>query len=569
MKQNYQETNKDIQLDNYFREGLQNIQPEYQEELWQNLETQLDNIDLPQISEEDIDGFVHQKLSNITPTYQENAWNKLEKELDIVEKANLENDKAFDNLVKSELLSINPSYQENVWNELERQLNNIDNPDNPEDAEFDNLVKSELLAVEPFFQEGAWNELEKKLSAVEKPSQKPVFQLRNWQKIAAVLILSILGAMTVFVTQNSFNKQEDLSTQNKNTEIKQEHKEFENNQKDNIDNNNQSLATNEDKSTIEDKENLEEPKYVSNNSGSGNNISKQNTGSIHTFPSQNKIANSLLNTDVDNTNNNIHINKNLHNSLNTFSDYNIKNLKAILLEEQNNIITNLDLIDDSLLPTSKPYKNIQYFIGAGFGNQTNMSKMAENLNNALSYGITNEIRYKNKFALSLGAFYSFIDFSYQNGFQEPVTSNVDNFIDEIEYIPEAQIFQEINVASDILEIPLELKYFINNNSKYKVFTSIGTSSYVFLRQQFTYNLDFTNQLWAEGYQHTAVVKDVSKGIGAYPFSHFNLSLGIESQIHKNYSLILQPHYIFAMKKIGLEQIYQDTLGLRILILFKS
>lgn len=566
MKQNYQEDKEHIEFDNYFQEKLQGIKPEYQESLWETLESKLDNNAFTQIDNNKVDDFVRQKLSSISPSYQEAAWDNLEKQLDIVENQNIRQDKAFDNLIKQELLILNPIFQESAWDNLEKQLDSIENPLTPEDAEFDNLIKQELSTISPSYQESVWEQLEEKLDNTDKPAKTPIFKLQNWVKVAAIILL-FLSSILLFITTKNYFSNDKSKVSNQKIKINNSEK----NISDSDDNANKKQEYTENNEEL-GKKNNKETEYTTDNSGnnnitnnnnyvSGNNTNKPNTNSI------------IATTNTDNTNTQPDININTNKPNNTKIDNNVvfvkqevNNLTSLsnMIEEENTY-QKIDIKPDTLaLP--KLYTNFKYLILAGFEQQINMTRMASNSNHTLAYGISNEIRYKDRIALNAGVFYSLVDFSYKNGFNEPVTDEAGNFIDEIEYLPQTHTFNDIRVQSDVLTIPLELKYFINKKSKHKIFANIGSSSHIYLKQHFTYNLNFESQIWANESQ--AIVKDVSKQVGFYPFSHLNLSIGLENHINKKYALIIQPYYKAALGRLGLEQIFQDTFGIRALILFK-
>jgi hypothetical protein len=128
----------------------------------------------------------------------------------------------------------------------------------------------------------------------------------------------------------------------------------------------------------------------------------------------------------------------------------------------------------------------------------------------------------------------------------------------------AGIYEGTQVSVKALEIPLEVRYYWQINTRWQVFINGGINSSIYTQQ--TFKNDFgaaemiRDVLGNEIYLAELDVKDTQWR--AYWFSHLNLGAGVGWRINAKNSLQINPTFQIPVRLIGLEQSYFSTFGLR-------
>ncbi|MCU0325618.1 MAG: PorT family protein, partial [Spirosomaceae bacterium] len=119
-------------------------------------------------------------------------------------------------------------------------------------------------------------------------------------------------------------------------------------------------------------------------------------------------------------------------------------------------------------------------------------------------------------------------------------------------MPETPLL-EINATCDMLDIPLNIRYDITQNSTSRIFASAGFTSYVMLKEKYKYN-------YANNYDPSIKWKEWEGSTGAYPFSISNLSVGYERQIFRKVSLQVEPFVKIPLGQVGFGKVRLVTTG---------
>ena len=104
----------------------------------------------------------------------------------------------------------------------------------------------------------------------------------------------------------------------------------------------------------------------------------------------------------------------------------------------------------------------------------------------------------------------------------------------------------------IIEIPLNLRYDLIQNNRFRVFAGAGMSSYHMQNEKYVYNYA----------PHTYNIKwkDYETKTGWYLLSHVNLSAGYEHRISNKLSLLAEPYVKIPIKKVGYGKVDLFTAG---------
>lgn len=156
-------------------------------------------------------------------------------------------------------------------------------------------------------------------------------------------------------------------------------------------------------------------------------------------------------------------------------------------------------------------------------------------------GVLAEYRFNNRWSVNTGVIRSM---KYYDAYPEDYTW--------IWKMPETPLL-EINATCDMLDIPLNIRYDITQNSTSRIFASAGFTSYVMLNEKYKYN-------YANNYDPSIKWKEWEGSTGAYPFSITNLSVGFERQIFRKVSLQVEPFVKIPLGQVGFGKVRLVTTG---------
>lgn len=104
----------------------------------------------------------------------------------------------------------------------------------------------------------------------------------------------------------------------------------------------------------------------------------------------------------------------------------------------------------------------------------------------------------------------------------------------------------------VIEIPLNLRYDLIQNNRFRIFAGAGTSSYYMQNEKYVYNYR----------PHTYNIKwyETETKTGWFLLSHINLSAGYEHRISNKLSLLAEPYVKIPIKKVGYGKVDLFTAG---------
>ncbi|MCA6074554.1 outer membrane beta-barrel protein [Fulvivirga sedimenti] len=111
-----------------------------------------------------------------------------------------------------------------------------------------------------------------------------------------------------------------------------------------------------------------------------------------------------------------------------------------------------------------------------------------------------------------------------------------------DYYTDGMIPDEVRAVCGILDLPINLNFIINPDSKIRFFIGAGISNYFILNEDYKYDFSVPNYYGSEGWETT---ENSSAWLG-----YFNGSFGVESTIGRNLSLRLEPYAKIPMKQVG-------------------
>jgi hypothetical protein len=118
----------------------------------------------------------------------------------------------------------------------------------------------------------------------------------------------------------------------------------------------------------------------------------------------------------------------------------------------------------------------------------------------------------------------------------------------------ASKLMEIGANCKMLDIPINLRYDIVANTKTRIFTSAGLTSYNMRNE--TYHYDYEDNTNPNLKRH-----NWSGKTGTYKMSNLNLSVGFEKQISKSFTMQVEPFVKSPLKSIGFGKVPLITYGL--------
>ncbi|WP_057936025.1 hypothetical protein [Algoriphagus resistens] len=154
-------------------------------------------------------------------------------------------------------------------------------------------------------------------------------------------------------------------------------------------------------------------------------------------------------------------------------------------------------------------------------------------------GIGAEYFLRPRISVSSGVFYSFKPYSTEGGYQSGYGDQPDRVIGEC----------------DILDIPLNLRFYPLEGKLQRVFASVGLSSYLMLKEH--YELEYKDT--GTGYPYTHEI-DV-KGANNHFFGVANFSIGYERKLAKQLSIQVEPYFKVPLNGVGEGDISLKSTGL--------
>ena len=160
-----------------------------------------------------------------------------------------------------------------------------------------------------------------------------------------------------------------------------------------------------------------------------------------------------------------------------------------------------------------------------------------------SLGLTGQYNISKRWAVSTGLVYTKKHYTAAGEDYHPPKHYWTYYVD----------LDKVSGNCEMFEIPLNLRYNINLNTKSQWFASAGISSYLMKNQNYTYFYKFMGQYnerdWKNG-------SDTS-----HLFSILNLSAGFEKSISKNLSLQAEPYVKLPLSGIGYGHMDINSYGL--------
>ena len=160
-----------------------------------------------------------------------------------------------------------------------------------------------------------------------------------------------------------------------------------------------------------------------------------------------------------------------------------------------------------------------------------------------SLGLTGQYNISKRWAVSTGLIYTKKQYSAMGEDYHPPKHYWTYYVD----------LDKLSGNCEMLEIPINLRYNINLNTKSQWFASAGISSYLMKNQNYTYFYKFMGQYNERDWTNS---RDTS-----HLFSILNLSAGFERSIGKNLSLQAEPYVKLPLSGIGYGQMDINSYGL--------
>lgn len=225
---------------------------------------------------------------------------------------------------------------------------------------------------------------------------------------------------------------------------------------------------------------------------------------------------------------------------------------------------------------NKETSKIYWSTGLTGGMEIDKINLAEGLFAHPNIGITQELDFANSpFRISVSALYSRKHYKF-NQISSPNTDNITNTITQNLETKTNQFvdIQQINViqsdrgtindegdllvnevTSEIVELPIEIKYFINP----RLFIGAGWSSYLFMNQEFGFDPNIGTGFSVDTQE--AQNKNLYSGLLMF-------SGGFETTLSPRLRLQMQAYYKYPLVAVGVEKANIQSFGIRSNILFR-
>ncbi len=174
-------------------------------------------------------------------------------------------------------------------------------------------------------------------------------------------------------------------------------------------------------------------------------------------------------------------------------------------------------------------------LGIGLSPDMNSTGMGETWQVSGEIGLQVFYAINSQWSLNTGLFYSNKRYLASGDQYNPPEGYWDYFTDGM--IPE-----EVRAVCGIMDLPINLNFTVNPDSKIRFFIGTGISNYFILNEDYKYSFNDPNYYGSEGWQTT---ENSSAWLG-----YINGSIGIESFIGKDWSLRVEPYAKIPIKKVG-------------------
>ena len=125
-----------------------------------------------------------------------------------------------------------------------------------------------------------------------------------------------------------------------------------------------------------------------------------------------------------------------------------------------------------------------------------------------------------------------------------------------------------NVNLDLVEgdclmfdIPINIRYDLNQNNKQRVYVSTGLSSYLMKKEDYHYYYQYTNG--SPGYRQRSISSKERHWLGI-----LNLSAGFEKNINHKFSVQAEPYLKIPLKGVGYGNIQLNSYGVYFSLKYK-
>ncbi|MCS6822140.1 MAG: PorT family protein [Microscillaceae bacterium] len=539
---------------------------------------------------------IQDKLSQIQPPFEPEAWGALEAKLFALAQEIENAQKGIDNLFAEKLAQLSPEYEPSAWEAFEQKLA-------LENAELDAFFAEKLAQLAPEYEPSAWQALEAKLfeTTTEKPIFSTIIPLWRWAAAACLLLVGswLLANLANWLPKTANNYAQ--TNQQKNTI--QLNKQYQQKQaiipplpQETLANQKKPKANDKIKANISliEESDLQVVSQTSDNNSKGRatiptniKITEKNDFIIN---NSTDIALTKYNQEVQNSQiaqNNLltsfgqalqqHSDKNktdesnqqTHITLNPMAERYILETLQMQGSIGNTNKSQAMHYTEHLPHIQKPEPLRRRFapsfkVGLLGAWEANLIKNKDyKYVHYVAGGLMPEVRILPKIAIATGAIFKYIDYKLseltslekiKNKIEEPYSEALRiNYITQPD-APEILLYNHVNTFA--IDIPLEIKYVSRQNKKTEWFVSAGTVASVYIYQTFSKDLRKANT-------HTRLfldVKDAEKP--NFYWGGFQVSAGIEHQLSKNLYLTVNPYLRIPYTRMGIEDVYSYTLGLR-------
>tara|TARA_Y100001972_G_C7650015_1_gene326800 strand:- start:515 stop:1984 length:1470 start_codon:yes stop_codon:yes gene_type:complete len=200
----------------------------------------------------------------------------------------------------------------------------------------------------------------------------------------------------------------------------------------------------------------------------------------------------------------------------------------------NRVLSSADLTpDDDVVPNNR--KLFTYGIALGFSPDFNSVGMKESMEVSGQAGLQFIITFRNRLSLATGAFY---------GKKKFITSG-ENYFPPNEYwkrYTNGVIPEEVNGHIVVVDIPINLTYNWNPESRFQFISSIGVSNYFILSEDCTYKFSSYNPGTEYGWDSDEMTREMF-GVG-------NLSVGVMWYMKPRINIRVEPYIKIPLKEVG-------------------
>lgn len=204
------------------------------------------------------------------------------------------------------------------------------------------------------------------------------------------------------------------------------------------------------------------------------------------------------------------------------------------------------------------------YIGLTYAPEYDVISLAEQNNWTSNTGLMAEWSFSPKLALRAGLSFSHKGYDVIDFDKSPAPTSVNVILNSTNQ--RLVIAESMSVSSDIIDIPLELKYTFYKGKKINFFMSGGFSTYVYTKQHIEEETDIINPYTS----FRAILNEKETKYDQekfFPLSTFNTSFGIETQVSRHVKAQINPYYKLALRGTGSENIQISSFGVRTLLMY--